>query len=426
MVKKIYDICQFEKYINQLTEGSKTPDTGNAAIDACFTAGELAKIPKSEQTLELLLKVCEMDGMALRYAAKNLVNLKLCETAVAQNWQAMQFIPTKMFDIARKQEAANTRITRLCEMAVSRNGNAIKYIPNDFRTKGIQQLAKNSRNSFPEARKKRCERVQRPLHYLTATRILSDGSERLTAPVVAQSTKGLTYALRCVTATQLDEYLLKAELATKGTNSLPHTETNVDATEVLAGFTDETGNRSKEVYYISDIHIEHQLRKAIGRIWERTSDEKKRIGLLSSVLKRKIKTMLEGADKQALLLLGGDIADSPLLASLFYKELSGKWEGTVISVLGNHELWDGTSPGNWEDPMFRSRPVDEIMGEYERLISYSWHPETNCSSIFLENALYVRYKNALPRILPEEVILNVSTDELSGLSNAINASLKEP
>lgn len=89
-----------------------------------------------------------------------------------------------------------------------------------------------------------------------------------------------------------------------------------------------------------DVHLEHQLAKrpldvcnmSIYEIKRRTAE--KISELMASV---------SDSDARGLLLIGGDVADSIALEKLFYEQLSSwdGWRGRIISVLGNHELWDG-------------------------------------------------------------------------------------
>lgn len=151
------------------------------------------------------------------------------------------------------------------------------------------------------------------------------------------------------------------------------------------------------ISYISDIHLEHQIRnigklsipKVRHRIHEKVSE------LVSSV-----------PDTKGVLLVGGDIADSIELESLFYEQLTAfdGWTGRIISVLGNHELWDGDPLG-----IRPARPIDEIITSYRQALPYG--------ITLLENELFIEYKGLRSVVLDEQTILDVSIEELTEVCN---------
>lgn len=158
----------------------------------------------------------------------------------------------------------------------------------------------------------------------------------------------------------------------------------------------------KPIYYISDIHLEHQLTKQPHDIESLSLPE------IRERIDNKITELLASAPENTsnTLLIGGDVADSIELEALFYEQLTSfsghhrGWPGRIIAVLGNHELWDG-------DPMgLRGvRPVDEIIADYRQAMPRR--------VTILENELYIIYKGLRRVILDEETILNASTEELA-------------
>lgn len=167
------------------------------------------------------------------------------------------------------------------------------------------------------------------------------------------------------------------------------------------------------VYYVSDIHIEHQLSKIAKEIKNKPQDIQEQCIL--EAIRHKVNEMISDiSDEDSVLLIGGDVADSPSLSAAFYAELFKQWDGgTIISVLGNHELWDGTNPTDWANPNFVSRPIDVIVEDYRRIIMCSSFYER---SVLLENALYIQYKDRFPEVvIPEEEIINASDDDLKDL-----------
>ena len=138
------------------------------------------------------------------------------------------------------------------------------------------------------------------------------------------------------------------------------------------------------VFYITDIHIEHQLKNE--------TNKRKCLG-------DKIKELLEPVKNVSdILLIGGDVAHSIDLTSLFYKGLSLLAPGLqIFAVLGNHELWD-------DDPfgMKPARPVDEIIADYRKNIP--------SEVTLLENQLFLIYKGSRREILNENMILNADIE----------------
>ena len=93
------------------------------------TEYSLKKVPKIEQTYELVMHVCSHDGLALRYVSKKLLSEELCMTAVKQNGLALKYVSGIYFTM------------RLCEMAVLSNGRALEYVPDKEKTEELCEMA---------------------------------------------------------------------------------------------------------------------------------------------------------------------------------------------------------------------------------------------------------------------------------------------
>lgn len=166
---------------------------------------------------------------------------------------------------------------------------------------------------------------------------------------------------------------------------------------------------SQTIYYVSDIHIEHQLADKLGKELNKKSEQSQAVlnELLRDLLDKKISEMIEG--KEGLLLVGGDVADSVELSSEFYSILSRKWNGRIISVLGNHELWDGTTPLDWLNSEYKAREIEEIVNNYREMMKNYWRVH------FLENQLLIMYKNEQDVIISEADILEATAEELRNI-----------
>lgn len=159
----------------------------------------------------------------------------------------------------------------------------------------------------------------------------------------------------------------------------------------------------KSIYYISDIHLEHQLSERPGDIVKLSLPE------IRDCIDEKISELLASVpDSNGLLLIGGDVADSVELEELFYKRLTSfsldhpRWNGKIVAVLGNHELWDGDPAG-----LKHARSVDEIVSSYRQVMPYR--------VTLLENELYIAYKGIHSKILDENMIADASIEELAGV-----------
>lgn len=153
--------------------------------------------------------------------------------------------------------------------------------------------------------------------------------------------------------------------------------------------------RRRYIHYISDIHIDHQLRltgtpyaETVGRIRRKTD------GLVAS------------RRDEDLFLLAGDIAPSVrgMEAFLDAYRLSLGEEGrmgTMLCVLGNHELWSGQVPGP-KCPFDLDVAVNEYRDACRR------H-----GAVLLENDLYIEYRDSrFGRIIDEGTLLSAEDGDL--------------
>lgn len=172
---------------------------------------------------------------------------------------------------------------------------------------------------------------------------------------------------------------------------------------IVHDFVDFDSGLTERVYYVTDLHLEHQLdldgksfsdaramvaEKITELIGEDLSDEFQRNPL---------------AWESSLLLVGGDVAHCVELERLFYEELRRRWRGAIVAVLGNHELWYGDSDGLGE-----GRALSAIFEDYERALSES-------GVHLLENALLFKYKGRTWQCISEGLLLEADTDDLEEL-----------
>lgn len=153
------------------------------------------------------------------------------------------------------------------------------------------------------------------------------------------------------------------------------------------------GKNGQIFYYISDIHIEHQL-NIMG----------KPLTEVSCLIREKVlELVMSMQEKNGTILIAGDVADSYTVFEIFYRELVGVLSEAalrnvrVISVLGNHELWNSDGPEIKVD-------VDNIIQKFQ----------AGSNSIFLlENALFLMYRNRFPIVLRENILKEANETELT-------------
>lgn len=99
----------------------------------------------------------------------------------------------------------------------------------------------------------------------------------------------------------------------------------------------DRANRQVEIFYISDIHLCHQLYRKCGLY--ATEDEVR--WYIKSLVKKLVSN--PKVDYFDWLLISGDTASSFEIAKIFYEELAENWYASqIVVVLGNHELMDNS------------------------------------------------------------------------------------
>ena len=87
------------------------------------------KIPKTEQTPEMVRLAVEKDAFSIRNVAENLLTSELCEMAVRQNAKCLKNIPEGFITAS------------LCEAAVNRDASAIEFVPEHLYTESMGKHA---------------------------------------------------------------------------------------------------------------------------------------------------------------------------------------------------------------------------------------------------------------------------------------------
>ena len=370
----------------------------------------LKDIPKEFIPKDILLLAVTGDGEALEFVPQNRISKTLINAAISNCPTAIKYVP-------------ESKITKeLCDEAFEGDPFVLRYIPERFITPEMcLTIIEASDNDIREKRfsiewipeKMRNNKIvidaivnKYGANYVIAwNERLLQRIEEQGEPIV--TTKPLT--------TEMTDYL-KSIIAASDKKPLPllhiaDVETPAPSSDAILvkrntescvyDLTLNDDSPSKTVYYISDIHLEHQLRKLLekGNVSYRE---------LSEAIDKKISEMMMSVNNHhGYLLVGGDVGHHKGLVTLFYRKLTAVWNGTVVSVLGNHELWDDNTDFLKEG--YVSRSVTDIVNDYRERIQVSkWFG----SCVLLQNELLIRYKNREKRIISEEMILTASDDDL--------------
>lgn len=405
------------------------------AVDADPMA--IDQVPLRYQTQKLCLEAVTRDPAALFRVPDRRKTEELCRIAVTGD-------PMRLRDVPREI------ITRdMAYGAVERNPLALQYVPEDMVTEDLAEMAVKSTRAVP------CETRDWPIRYVPPKH-LSPHPLRGLNRLVSISLKIDPHSITAVPDRYLNASAVKkvigehpdiyGELSepTRSRKSIAELAVRLDwrnerhlpdclrgrvfhdgkaapicrkprTSETTKRLEDEDrrlqpmgevglgsvhdslgpDRRRRYIHYISDIHIDHQLRltgtpyaETVGRIRRKTD------GLVAS------------RRDEDLFLLAGDIAPSVrgMEAFLDAYRLSLGEEGrmgTMLCVLGNHELWSGQLPGQ-KCPF----DLDAAVGEYRDACGRH-------GAVLLENDLYIEYRDSrFGRIIDEETLLSAEDGDL--------------
>lgn len=182
----------------------------------------------------------------------------------------------------------------------------------------------------------------------------------------------------------------------KETNkSLNYRTTQPDITNTVHAAKKEEVN----IYYVTDLHLEHHI--DFNGITSNKAYE---------LIDEFVKKMLVAVDVPGIILTGGDISSYTHLNIMFYDSLRNNWNGPIISVLGNHDLW------NLDGPNLLGLNTDEAL----KTLRSNTHDIT-----FLKNGLYIElsrnvYGNCHELDITEVNILDVDEKELAEYCHKAN------
>ncbi len=100
----------------------------------------------------------------------------------------------------------------------------------------------------------------------------------------------------------------------------------------------KTERNNFDILYITDIHLEHQLKDELKD--KCNVIEEDIIPIIDEKIEKMLKVYYNQKNQNRIILIGGDVSHSFQLTELFYRRLAYYWTGKIAALLGNHELWD--------------------------------------------------------------------------------------
>lgn len=356
-------------------------------------------IPKKFIDKEMSEQAVVYDGSYLSYVPVELRTKELCIKALNNSSKdhykfAIDFIPAKILNIIGRERAYRPAVEQnptsiqsiplkyvteeLAELAVTgtqqdiSGHTPIKYIPTRFLT---ESLIAKAVESYPQSVQdipekyitvKLCKSHPSCIEYLPLD-YMSSKKRNLLRRELNLPEKALTSYIYPVPINNEPEITniipinaIPGKQCVKETNkSLNYRTTQPDITNTIHAAKKEEVN----IYYVTDLHLEHHI--DLNGI---ASDK------AYELIDEFVKKILATAHTPGIILTGGDISSYTYLNIMFYNSLRNNWDGPIISVLGNHDLW------SLDGPNLLGLQTDEAL----RILRSNTHDVT-----FLENGLYI-------------------------------------
>lgn len=427
--------------------------TKELAFLAVKTNGlSLKYLPDRYLTGEFASLAIESEPMSIQYIPKSFITQELCDKCLKKNYMSFAYIPEEFITESMCLKAAGSRVFSIFKLSSATKEKV--YGKADIELILFSDFPEEMRNNhlILDCIISRYKNGALPLiswndevkKYIEKNGLLRADKDKRGNPIIPLKEETIEYLLPkvieirsrnaigngsvFVPSVNLREVKRQTESITlpipKETSDITALVKQKESTVITHELTEEQSYQ--KIYYVTDIHMEHhmlydeKLRKRLQKA--KTKFDKKTI--IKDWIEHKVSELIANVDIGNMLLIGGDVADSIDLSDMFYECLDDHWSGKIISVLGNHELWDGTKPENWNDPSYKSRSVEEIVDDYKKCHDNDNYKDFWSSKDFLlENELYVLYQNQKQCIVKESDIINSSeavlTEFLSKCSTII-------
>lgn len=350
-------------------KASNSSQSLEMGLDARHWPSLLSFIPQKFLTEELVERAVKLRPSELRDAPDELISKDICLWAIDQDPMNLKYI----------RNPDNS----ILEYALQKDPRTIMVAPKWSLTFELCRMALELDPEIPTS--------SFPAHI----------TEQLQTEGLTESASDPAASGPCITMTPLKSKI-------PSTSGITRQQAPKTLSKVASGIYDITlkDGSGRTLYYITDLHIEHQLRNEKSDASDGTYAMSEHE--LRKRIRRKLKTLADSAcDSKGILLVGGDVANSIKAESVFYEELSAlkTWHGEIICILGNHELLAGESELRGDHNRGAAKSIEDVVSEYREAIGYR--------ATLLENQLYLEYKGRRKVVLTEEEILGSSIDELT-------------
>ncbi|MBR6046112.1 MAG: DUF4116 domain-containing protein [Ruminococcus sp.] len=418
-------------------ESRKLPALGSHRVFPIYNY-PIKFIPQNILDKEMVLMSVQKYPLSLRNVPLKYVTKRLCKIAVNSDGIALEFVPERYIDDKIIDSALETTPSSLkfvpeelktesrCNACFNSNPLSILHIPQQFITLAMCQRVVDIISKWPTTANNRAylkddllriipkkiltdktflDYISSLLPRKELMRILSQKEEDAIdgeKPIFSKSSCNFILKKLGIPAGREKTKLDLTEVELPALIDKTETELALKEEQTIHDFTSGSQYNRTQLYYVTDIHIEHQLKN-------HAEDGDLTGAKIDSFISYKITEMLEGVtDKYSTLLIGGDVAGSIPITNLFYMRLSEQWEGRIIAVMGNHELWNG-HPDPKKD-RYVSPPIDVIVKKYDQEVF-----EPNNITL-LQNSLYISCKELnVKHLLSEDEILSCPDDVLEAI-----------
>ena len=375
-------------------------------------------IPRRLITKELIEEAVAYTPCCLKFVTKEFINEKLCKKAVSLDGRAIEFVPEEFVNSDLVDIAISVSLEALkmipksflnkekCNQIFKENINAFQYIPSKYKNLNmclgfIEKIAdKFSFKDFcsiPVAIRENTDFLNKLMLHIPANTIIRwDNIVRNSKPDFGEAHyKSLSEkAIK-----HLETKVQRGNFINRERCALPEAQNSNDALDtnsVVAYDFSNSDETNRLIYYISDIHLEHQFELFDVKL----SDDE-----LEECINQKVQEIITSCpDNTATLMIAGDVACSKKLVDIFISNLSNKWRGKIIYTLGNHELWD------CYDEEGNTLAIDEIVTKYQHVDQVRYSARNKI--FLLNNSLFLHYKNVYNVVLTENDLLNISNEVL--------------
>lgn len=402
---KTYELCLIavqndhakERYnvvLKDVPEAILNGPKGLELCEAAICANGLAAgfVPQNMLTKELLREaiintpdgVGSYGGAAIEGVAKHLITKDIAELSVQIQPSSIVYVPESKMSKA------------LCLEAVSRDGNILRQLSEPYRS--TPEIVDAALAQAPELlmllgaeerTKQRCRdavaRAPRLIGLFSEETQKAYGLQSLVKTLPKSKIASLKQSLPKSQTIQIrpeDFEEIPVPAWRKTPYLIANTETSVTYDLTQLPVKENTIN----FYYVTDVHLEHQVfaPQSIPYFEQTAAAAKLQIDKMVEEL---ISSVHPDLSANNVLLVGGDVACSFGSTVYFYEALRRKWVGTIVSILGNHELWDCRMLDESKEYLGELGLYHGIVDSYKKQISDAEH-RLYC----LENELLVCYR----------------------------------